>query len=521
VLATAKHDEEAGKLRGRNPRPVGNSQPPFQIIAGHYFGLTFRDDPFAVNIWGKGGSEVVENIDPVAPFDSMDKPYHAIDLRPTNLRLSGAAPVEPGHTRAAIGYTSPDYVPPYLHPRPFPDATEEAAAAKARDAIVIPIGERDVQAHEDRLRDPRFPFRQLEAYPLTAPADRISPGPYPLAPIDRVPKHYDQFVAQSMRRAASSSDLKSDLALFDRVDQDKDTAISAEEFKAEVQNHQGKTEAQEQALWKQYHNTPDPDMTKDEFVKLAETGFDLGQEFVPRKDIMLKLNTPLPSHMGYWGGGAGCPNGTYITGARIKVKPNSPVSGDNTAMNCINFKCSDGSVLKTVEGPDGDWTDWAECLQGQTVYSVSVRIEAYSTGLDNTGINDIMFKCRSPGHLDATTLMFGENTPQQDQSGFVFVDGKYVPRSQTTVDDKTVVVGKGKVGGQGGWSDEMTCGTNGAMCGGQGRLLNEPDTKDNAGLTEYRFFCCNLPLNCAGPCKIPSSADCQQCQAKENTISTR
>jgi hypothetical protein len=521
VLGGAKHDEEAGQLRGRNPRPVGNQQPPLEIIAGHYFGLTFRDDPFAVNIWGKGNAEVVEDIDPVAPFDAMNKPYHAVDLNPKNIRLSGAAPVEPGHTKAAIGYTSPDYVPPYLHPRPFPDATEEAAAAKARDAIVIPIGERIIQAHEDRLRDPRFPFRTLHAYPLTAPADRIDPGPYPLAPIDRVPNKYDRFIAQSMRKTASNADLKSYLKLFNRVDQDKDTAISAEEFQAEVVNHQGKTDAQEQALWKQYHITPDPDMTKGEFIKLAATGFDLGQQFVPRKDIILTLKTPLASNMGYWGGGAGCPNSTYMTGARIKVRPNTPQSGDNTALNCIHFKCSDGTVLKTVEGPDGEWTDWAECQQGQTIHSVSVRVEAYSTGLDNTGMNDVIFKCRSPGHLEETTLMFGEHTPAQDQTGYVFVDGKYVPRSQTTVDDKQVVVGKGKIAAQGGWSDEMSCGTNGAICGGQGRLLNEPDRKDNAGLTEFRFFCCNLPLNCDGPCKFPSSADCQQCKSKQNSISSR
>jgi hypothetical protein len=513
-------DGEAIRLRGRGHTMV-IPQHPLKIVSGHYFGLNFRDDPFAVNIWEKGHTDIVENLDPVAPFDRLDKRYYAIDPNPKDPRLSGAAQVEPGKTKAAIGYTSPDFVPPYLYPRPFPDAAEERMAAQARDSIVVPIGERILQAHEDRLRDPRVPLSPLHAYPLTAPADRISPGVWPLAPIDRIPKKYDRFISQSLRRSASSADMKQYLELFKRVDQDKDNAISTEEFTAEVQNHQGKTEPQEQVLWKQYHISPDPDMTQEEFLKLAATGFDLGQEFVPRKDIILTMTTPLASDMGYWGGGAGCPNGTFVTGAQLKVKPNTAEVGDNTALNSVNYKCSDGSVLNTVEGPEGAWTGWAECLPGQAVHSVSVRVKAYAQGLDNTGVNDLMFKCRSSSHTDATTLMFGEHTPAQDETGYVFVDGKYVPRSQTTVDDKQVVVGKGEIAAEGGWSDELTCGTHGAICGAQGRLLNEPDRKDNLGITEIRFFCCSLPLDCSAPCQIPSAADCHACQAKQSDMAGR
>merc|ERR1740117_1721971 len=82
--------------------------------------------------------------------------------------------------------------------------------------------------------------------------------------------------------------------------------------------------------------------------------------------------------------------------------------------------------------------------------------------------------------------MFGEKAPPQaDQKGYIFVNGKYIKKSSTTIDDKAVVVGAGKVATDGGWSEELTCGTSGSLCGAQGRLHNVKGASDNMGVTDF------------------------------------
>lgn len=493
-------------LRGQADQSPPQPPPQVQTVTSHYFGLHFGDNPFAVNPWvQKKPARVVDDLDPTAPFDRLDR---------TRLpSWSGAAPVEPGHSEAAVGYTQPDFVPPHLHSKPFPKQGE----VKGRDGIMVPIADRVVVAHEDRLRKPGLDNDYLDPlgmYPLVAPADRIGANPYPVAHLDKVPANYDKFFSQSVARDAARIAQKKLTAAFDRVDTDNDNAISSTEYDAEVKGHQKKTDPQASVLWKQYHLSSEPDMNQDEFFKLAKTGFDLGQSFVKRKDMSGVITMPQTPDTGYWGGGAACPDGKFIKGVQIKVKPNAD-KGDNTALNCVKFKCEDGTVIQTAEGPDGAWTQWAECLPGQTIASLSVRLQAYQMGQDNSGINDLMFKCRSKGHSDETTLMFGEKKPEQaDQKGYIFVNGEYVKKSATDVDDKAVVVGAGKVATDGGWTEELTCGTNGALCGAQGRLNNVKDAKDNMGVTDFRFFCCSKSVDCSGPCKNAISTDCKSCKAK-------
>lgn len=490
---------KAGGLRGQQHK----DSPQVQSISGHYFGLHFDESPFAVNPWvTMKSARVVDDLDPTAPYDRLDRTRVS--------SLTGAAQVEPGKQSTEVGYTQPDFVPPYLHPKPFP---QEHVHTK-RDGIMIPIEDRMVVAYEDRLRLPNLDasvLNPLGMYPLVAPADKIG-STYPVAGLDKVPAHYDKFFDQTMMREANRMEQKKLTATFNRVDSDDDNAISSTEFDAEVKGRQKKTDEQAQVLWKQYHTSSDPDMTAAEFEKMAKTGFYLGQKFVNRSDISGVLATPQAADLGFWGGGAACPAGKFIKGVQIKVKPNADV-GDNTALNCVKFKCDDDSEIQTAEGPDGAWTEWAECLKGQVIYAVSVRIMAYKFGQDNSGINDLMFKCRSAGQEESTTLMFGNNVPQSEQQGYIFVNGVYVKRSLTTVDDKAVVVGQGVPATQGGWSEEITCGSSGGICGAQGRLFNVPGEKDNMGITDFRFFCCSKGKDCSTPCQQPTSTDCRACQA--------
>jgi hypothetical protein len=496
---------KAGGLRGQR-----KDDPQVQSVQSHYFGLHFDDSPFAVNPWVTVKSaRVVDDLEPVAPYDRMDR-----TLLPS---WSGAAQVEPGTKYASVGYTQPDFVPPYLHPRPFPNEVE----VKQPDGIMIPLEDQTVVAHEDRLRLPgmdRAVLDPLGMYPLVAPADKISHGPWPIASIDAVPAHYEKFFDQTMKRDAERRREKDLIAAFKRVDKDNDQAISSDEYDAEVKGRQKKTDEQAQTLWKQYHVSAEPDMNQEEFEKMAKTGFDLGTRFVNRSDMSGIITPPQSAKRGDWGGGAACPDGKYITGVQIKVKPNAD-TGDNTALNCVKFKCDDGTEIQTAEGPEGEWSDWAECEPDQKIFALSVRVQAYRIGQDNSGINDLMFQCRPSGQDTTTTLMFGDQVKQkEEQQGYVFVNGKYVKRSETTVDDKKVVVAKAKVAGDGGWSEELTCGNNGALCGAQGRLSNVEGAKDNMGITDFRFFCCSHELDCTEPCKEATSTSCKACQVKEANV---
>jgi len=512
--ATATDSDSAASLRGHGRRPDDKAKIEVQSVSSHYFGLHFADSPASVNPWvTQKSARVVDDLDPTAPFDALNRNWVS--------SFTGAAPVEPGKLREEVGYTHPDFVPPYLHPKTFPNEDDE----HIRDGIMVPIEDRVVVAHQDMLRGPPGllgdVLHPLSAYPLTAPADTLGKSPNPVTHLDRIPDKYAKLFDQAVARDAKRLIQNRLNAAFHRVDTDDDNSISSTEFDAEVQGRQKKTADQAGVLWKQYHVTAEPDMSQEEFTKLAITGFDLGQQYVNRSDMSVILKVPQTADMGFWGGGAACPEGKYINGVQIKVKPNSN-EGDNTALNCVRFKCEGGAEIATAEGADGAWTEYAQCPEGEEIYALSVRIQPYRLGQDNTGINDLMFKCRSNGHSKTATLMFGEKTPPQaQQEGYVFVNGNYVKRSETTADDQKVVVGAGKVATDGGWSSELTCGTNGALCGAQGRLFNPNSDEDKMGVTDFRFFCCSKGLDCSGSCKDPQSTSCLSCKSKTLSVSER
>jgi len=223
---------KAGRLRGQQVPGAAST------IAGHYFGLNFRDSPFGgSNPWVyQKSARVVDDLDPTAPFDRLDGNM----VR----SWSGAAQVAPGQSKASVGYTQPDFVPPYLHPKIFPKEDEP----KHNDGIMIPIEDQIVVAHEDRLRNQAHAdipeaianviANPLGMYPLTAPAAKIKPGPHPMADIDYIPLHYGRFIDQVAQRDAARLDRKKLVEAFKRADTDHDNAVSQSEFDAEVKGHQ-------------------------------------------------------------------------------------------------------------------------------------------------------------------------------------------------------------------------------------------------------------------------------------------
>jgi hypothetical protein len=446
-----------------------------------WFGSSFRDSPAAYNAWvDRPEPKMINDLFPTAKYDRLDD---------TMIRSwSGSAPVQPnvvGNVGLDMSYLHPDWLPPYLHPAPFP------AEAKLSDysSSDIPIGNRHLLANPDRLRPlGRFHDDAAANYPLVAPADRLMGGHIPVAEEDKIPKRYVTYVHQLHdsdigRRYAVAID-----KIFHLVDTDKDGSISSQEYDAELQGHQKKNAEMSQKLWAEFHKSESEDMSEEDFKNLAETGFDLGKSFVPRKDIALTMTTSSGTPLGYWGGGTVCPDGKFVVGVALKVQPLS-TEHDNTAVNAIKFICDDGTEITTAEGPDGEWTDPAKCPEEQFVYSLRIRNRVYEEGIDNTGINDFMFFCRTKSLSETSELRFGN--PEDSKDG--------------------ILVAKGNVAKEGGWENELTCGASLFLCGAQVRLLTEQGEGDDMGVSDIRFFCCTAPVDCSASCSTDDVAACQAC----------
>jgi len=123
-----------------------------------------------------------------------------------------------------------------------------------------------------------------------APNDRVPNGPWPVATADRVPEDFKRFTAQIHDKELEREKKAQENAVFDRIDANEDGAISREEYAAEVQGRQNKTEEEMERLWSTYHTSPVSEMLRPELKRLADTGFNLGT--ILRDDISSVLEPP-------------------------------------------------------------------------------------------------------------------------------------------------------------------------------------------------------------------------------------
>lgn len=96
---------------------------------------------------------------------------------------------------------------------------------------------------------------------------------------------------------------------------------------------------------------------------------------------------------GEWGNDTLCGYGDFLRGFALRVQPPQE-SGDDTAVNSIQFKCSDGTEREPLNG--GTWGDWGEyqyCSPGSVVCGMSLRIEPQQGNGDDTAVNDVKFYC--------------------------------------------------------------------------------------------------------------------------------
>ena len=113
---------------------------------------------------------------------------------------------------------------------------------------------------------------------------------------------------------------------------------------------------------------------------------------------------------GYWGKWAPvfstCPAGSYAYGFRVRVEKKQG-KGDDTALNAIQLRCrtpsgSGKGLVKSLEGGWGSWSSWTHCAKGHFLKSYRMRVEKRQGNKDDTAANDVTFKCTNGKTLTAS-----------------------------------------------------------------------------------------------------------------------
>lgn len=134
---------------------------------------------------------------------------------------------------------------------------------------------------------------------------------------------------------------------------------------------------------------PTDDMTADDYTPLCS-------------DRTSETQCMLSGFDGFWGDWydmAVCEPGSHVVGFRQKVEPNT--GGDDTAMNAVQFKCSDGNTAKSKEGVWGDWSPWVECPYGEVASGFDITLEWDQRDGDDTTMNGMQLKCEGGSWIAA------------------------------------------------------------------------------------------------------------------------
>ncbi|XP_056113727.1 vitelline membrane outer layer protein 1-like [Rhinichthys klamathensis goyatoka] len=114
---------------------------------------------------------------------------------------------------------------------------------------------------------------------------------------------------------------------------------------------------------------------------------------------------------GSWGVISMCPSGTYADAFSLKVESANYFGGDDTALNGIRLYCVDRpganeyTVITSDVGGWGEWRDKQSCSSG-FLNTFWLRVESPRGSGDDTAANNIDFKCS--GWVTGDGLVWGE-----------------------------------------------------------------------------------------------------------------
>ena len=96
---------------------------------------------------------------------------------------------------------------------------------------------------------------------------------------------------------------------------------------------------------------------------------------------------------GSWGSRSSCPSGKNIIGFASKFEEDQR-GGDDTALNSIKIKCSDGYITEASNGgPYGNWASQISQCPSGSVCGFRAKVEGDQGGGDDTSLNEIELYC--------------------------------------------------------------------------------------------------------------------------------
>uniref|UniRef100_G1KGZ6 Vitelline membrane outer layer 1 homolog n=1 Tax=Anolis carolinensis TaxID=28377 RepID=G1KGZ6_ANOCA len=88
-----------------------------------------------------------------------------------------------------------------------------------------------------------------------------------------------------------------------------------------------------------------------------------------------------------------CPADGVLRAFQLKTEPDQG-AGDDTSVNNIRFRCSNGLPLEEVGGTFGDYSEWSNTCYKGGICGMQTKQEPYQgVWVDDTALNDVRFFC--------------------------------------------------------------------------------------------------------------------------------
>lgn len=107
------------------------------------------------------------------------------------------------------------------------------------------------------------------------------------------------------------------------------------------------------------------------------------------------LITPYSGLWGSWSDQTSLPGLAWVTALRLRVLPYpQPNNGDDLAVDAIQLRGSDGTVLDTLAAlGQGTFGSWVSCPAGSALCGINVRFQPRQGSGDDTAVDDVQGRC--------------------------------------------------------------------------------------------------------------------------------
>ena len=211
---------------------------------------------------------------------------------------------------------------------------------------------------------------------------------------------------------------------------------------------------------------------------------------------------------GDWQAWASCPDGEFAVAMQQRVEGNQG-SGDDTGLNAVRMRCSDGTEITSHGGHWGGWSAWSSCSactdkmpngelwhdsDGDTYdcawYGEGSNCATYGNGYANKGLtaNDACCACGGGGPVAFDGFAI-KNEPNQGGGDDTGANAVQMYCGSAPSEPSTNA-------GWGGWSNHVSCPAGKGICGFRIRI--EGQGGDDTAMNDIEMKCCDAPDSMLG-----------------------